>query len=140
VASFAFGEQVAAVDVNVARVAARLGRAPEKLLPPGRAAEFNQAAMELGATLCRARSADCGACPAAPWCPSAGCVRAPAPAPGARVPFAQTDRWLRGRVVAALAAGEPLPAGVEAARLERALAGLARDGLVVRERGAVRLP
>ncbi|MFP5380240.1 MAG: hypothetical protein ACLGHP_10935 [Vicinamibacteria bacterium] len=33
VASFAFGERVAAVDTNVRRVAARLGREPARLLP-----------------------------------------------------------------------------------------------------------
>jgi A/G-specific adenine glycosylase len=56
------------------------------------------------------------------------------------VRFEQTDRFVRGRVVAALVAGEGLPVGIEPARLERALAGLARDGLVVREGAAVRLP
>jgi A/G-specific adenine glycosylase len=54
--------------------------------------------------------------------------------------FEDTDRWARGRIVAALVAREPLPA-LEAERLERALAGLERDGLVVREGGGrVRLP
>jgi endonuclease III len=53
VAAFAFGEPVAAVDVNVARVAARLGRGtPEELLPAERAADCNQATMELGALVC----------------------------------------------------------------------------------------
>jgi hypothetical protein len=43
--------------------------------------------------------------------------------------------------VAALAAGEALPADVPAARLVDALAGLERDGLVVRGAdGAPRLP
>src|SRR5436190_16230224 len=51
VASFAFGAEVAAVDTNVRRVCARLGRgSPDALLAPGRAADWNQAAMELGAT------------------------------------------------------------------------------------------
>jgi A/G-specific adenine glycosylase len=56
------------------------------------------------------------------------------------VRFEDTDRYVRGRVVAALVAGEQLPDGFEPLRLERALAGLERDGLVVREAGAVRLP
>ncbi len=48
---------------------------------------------------------------------------------------------MRGRVVAALAAGDGLPAGVAPERLERALAGLERDGLVVRDvQGRVSLP
>jgi A/G-specific adenine glycosylase len=68
VGSFAFGEQVAAVDTNARRVAARLGRGtPDELLPPGRAAEFNQATMELGASVCTARAARCGECPVRAW-------------------------------------------------------------------------
>src|SRR3954470_16171800 len=60
VASFAFGAEVAAVDTNVRRVASRLGHgSPEALLAPGRAAEWNQAAMELGATVCTARAPRC---------------------------------------------------------------------------------
>src|SRR3954465_3715491 len=60
VASFAFGAQVAAVDTNAMRVAERLGRGtPEALLAPGRAAEWNQAAMELGARVCTARRPRC---------------------------------------------------------------------------------
>jgi A/G-specific adenine glycosylase len=132
VASFAFGAQVAAVDTNARRVAERLGRTPERLLPPGRAAEWNQAAMELGATVCTARTPRCGECPLAPWCASPG--RAPArPARRARAErFEDSNRWVRGRVVAALAAGEGLPGGIAPERLDRALAGLERDGIVRR--------
>ncbi len=136
VASFAFGEAVAAVDVNVARVAARLGAGtPQALLPAGRAAEWNQAMMELGATTCRARSAACSGCPLAPWCASAGRVQiaAPAPAGTGRPRFEETNRWVRGRVVAALAAGEGLPRHIPADRLAAALEGLVRDGLVNRD-------
>lgn len=132
VASFAFGEAIAAVDVNVARVAARLGsRPPAELLPAGAAATWNQAMMELGATVCRARRADCDACPVATWCASRGAVAVvPRTAPKER--FEDSNRWVRGRVVAALAAGEPVPGDIPAERLEPALAGLERDGVVVR--------
>jgi A/G-specific adenine glycosylase len=135
VAAFAFGEQVAAVDTNVARVAARIGRgAPADLLPPGAAADWNQAMMELGATVCRARSARCGTCPAAAWCAAGGRrteEATPRRSPAA-VRFEQTNRFVRGRILAALAAGDPLPAGIAPDRLERALQGLLRDGLVSR--------
>jgi A/G-specific adenine glycosylase len=152
VASFAFDAQAAAVDTNVRRVIERLDRrrrrAPElarraaSIVPEGRAADWNQALMELGATVCTARVPACEGCPAAS-CRTRG--REPIAAPTARssaerVRFEQTDRFVRGRVVAALVAGEGLPVGIEPARLERALAGLARDGLVVREGAAVRLP
>jgi A/G-specific adenine glycosylase len=142
VASFAFGEQVPAADTNVARVAGRLGRTPQELLPDGEAATWNQAAMELGAMVCGARRVACDVCPAEPWCPSAGqVVVAPRAAKGSRPRFEDTDRFARGRVVAALAAGSPLPADLGAERLDRALVALSRDGLVVRDAdGTVRLP
>jgi A/G-specific adenine glycosylase len=138
VGSFAFGRQEVAVDVNVARVLARVG-AP--LAPPaGRAADFNQAMMELGATVCRARSARCPACPLAAGCASAGRPVAPAPPQRARRPrFEDTNRWVRGRVVAALAAGGPLPPDIAAQRLEPALEGLVRDGLIRRSGGTYAL-
>jgi len=133
VGSFAFGRQEVAVDTNARRVFARAGTlAP----PPGEAATFNQATMELGATVCTARRPRCGVCPlACGWTADA----APLPARRPRVRFEDTDRYLRGRVVAALAAGEPLPA-VDPERLGRALDGLERDGLVVRDAGHPRLP
>jgi A/G-specific adenine glycosylase len=131
VGSFAFGAQVAAVDTNARRVAERLGRgAPDALLPAGRAAEWNQAAMELGATVCTARAPRCGACPVAAWCAAAGEPVVLARGRGAGERFEDTNRWVRGRVVAALAAGEGLPRDVAPDRLERAVAGLVRDGLV----------
>jgi A/G-specific adenine glycosylase len=140
VASFAFGAQVAAVDTNTRRVAERLGRgAPAALLAPGRAAEWNQAAMELGATVCTARAPRCGRCPVASWCVSAGRPVAPRFSPRAAERFEDTNRWVRGRVVAALAAGEGLPADIAPERLERAVAGLLHDGLVRRVEGGLAL-
>jgi A/G-specific adenine glycosylase len=146
VSSFAWDVQVAAVDTNVRRVLERrdgvvrsareLALRAAALLPDGRAAMFNQAMMELGAMVCRPRVPVCGECPVA-----AGC-HGPRPATGSpkpRVRFEDTDRWARGRVVAALLAGEEPP--VSGARLERALSGLERDGLIVRRPdGSAELP
>ena len=142
VASFAWDAAAPAVDVNVRRVIERwdgrtltprpLADRAAALLPAGRAADWNQAMMELGATVCTARAARCGSCPVAAWCASAD---APAPAPARTAPrarFEDTDRYARGRIVAALLAGADLPA-LEPVRLERALAGLVRDGLIVRD-------
>ena len=111
------------------------------LLPAERAADWNQAMMELGATVCTARAPRCAGCPVAPWCASAGAVAAPAPARrGSRPRFEDTDRWARGRVVAALLAGEPLPP-LAPERRARVLSGLARDGLIVLDAaGAPGLP
>lgn len=84
VASIAFGVRAPVVDGNVARVLARCfgiaadfksnaGRATfwslaESLLPARRCGDFNQAVMELGATVCRPRSPVCDACPLARRC------------------------------------------------------------------------
>jgi A/G-specific adenine glycosylase len=141
VASFCFGEAVAVVDTNVRRVASRLEIEPATLLAAHRHAAWNQAAMELGALFCTARSPRCQPCPAARWCPSHGQVTtSPRAAKAKRERFEDSDRWLRGRIVAALAAGDALPDGIEPLRLERALAALARDGLVVRDGARTALP
>lgn len=139
VASFAWDAQCAAVDVNARRVIERWDgrrRSPKQLaaraaelLPPGRAAIWNQAIMELGATVCTARAPRCGACPVADRC--AG----PDPRPARSAPrqrFEDTDRYARGRILAALLHGRELPA-LDPDRVERALSGLARDGLIVRD-------
>ncbi len=60
-------------------------------------------------------------------------------APATRERFEDSTRWVRGRIVAALAAGDGLPDGIGPERLEPALAGLVRDGLVVVEPAGARL-
>jgi len=134
VGSFAFGRQEVALDTNARRVFARLGAplAP----PPGRAADFNQATMELGATVCTARAPRCGRCPLRAGCAGPG---EPAPPSRGRERFEESNRWVRGRVVAALAAGEGLPHGIAADRLQPALQGLLRDGLIRRVAGGYAL-
>jgi A/G-specific adenine glycosylase len=131
VASFAFGAAVLAVDVNVRRV---LGRSEIVVGEP--TPELNQALMELGATVCTARAPRCSAWPVAEGCAGPG---APTGRAAGRPRFEDTDRFVRGRVVAALAAGEPLP-DVDASRLQRALHGLERDGLIERSEGRFWLP
>ena len=63
-ANFAFGEDVLPRDVNVERVERRTG-----VSFGGRAA---QALMDLGATICLARTPRCAVCPLASACPSRG--------------------------------------------------------------------
>src|SRR4051794_27028125 len=108
VGAFAFGRDELPVDTNVRRVLQRTGFAPDRTPP-----ELGQALMELGATVCRAREAACGACPVAGACASAGVVEiAPRGRPGdgvRRERFEDSNRWVRGRVVEALAAGPQLP-------------------------------
>ena len=125
--AFAFGRDVVAVDTNARRLFARLGVA---LAPtPGAAAVFNQATIELGARICTARAPRCGECPLRLRCDGPG-VEVVKPRRKAQR-FEDTNRFVRGRVIAALASGTPLP-DVGPARLEAALSGLERDGLVAR--------
>ncbi len=85
VASIAFGVPVAVVDGNVERVISRLLAASagsaaskpdywalaESLLARRRPGDWNQAMMELGATMCLPRQPQCGACPLKRWCKAA---------------------------------------------------------------------
>ncbi|HEX5622386.1 MAG TPA: A/G-specific adenine glycosylase, partial [Solirubrobacteraceae bacterium] len=147
--SFAWDRQEPAVDTNVRRVFERrdgVARGPAALtvrarevMPAGRAATFNQAMMELGATVCRPRAPICGDCPVREGCAARDQRVSPRGMARRRAPrFEDTDRWARGRVVAALVNGEPVPAGE---RFERVLAGLERDGLITRAAdGAPALP
>ncbi len=152
VGSFAWDRDEPALDTNARRVIERfdaasyapvaLARRAAELLPAGRGADFNQAMMELGATVCRPRAPSCGDCPVREGCATRA-AGGPAPAPRRRGAerFEDSDRWARGRIVAALLDGSPLPANLTAERRERALAALERDGLVVRQRdGSVALP
>jgi A/G-specific adenine glycosylase len=74
IAAIAFGERAAAVDTNVQRVIARLHglERPDKkeiahlalrMTPEDRPADFVQAMMDLGATICRPKNPRCGECP-----------------------------------------------------------------------------
>ena len=61
--------------------------------------------------------------------------------PPRRPRFEDTDRWARGRILAALLAGDEPPPAIDGERRERVLAGLERDGLIVRAAdGSARLP
>ncbi|HMJ32854.1 MAG TPA: A/G-specific adenine glycosylase [Baekduia sp.] len=139
VGAFAFGRDELPVDTNVARVLERTGWTPAHTPP-----ELGQAVMELGAVVCRAREAACPVCPVASGCASAGAVVVgPRGRPGdgtRRERFEDSNRWVRGRVVEALAAGADLPAGIELERLELAIEGLVRDGLVERGADGLSLP
>jgi A/G-specific adenine glycosylase len=79
IASIAFGQDAVALDGNLRRVLCRifgidddpgrpntqrqLERMALAMLPPGRAGDFNQALMDLGATVCTPSSPSCLICP-----------------------------------------------------------------------------
>jgi len=78
IASIAFAEPVAVVDGNVERVFERfiginlttgqIRQHAQALLANSRPGDFNQAMMELGATVCVPREPRCPMCPVRKWC------------------------------------------------------------------------
>jgi A/G-specific adenine glycosylase len=82
--SMAFGQDEPAVDANAVRVVTRLFDVDEpparssvkariesmarEIIPPGKAAEINQALMDLGSLICRPKSPLCESCPLAEEC------------------------------------------------------------------------
>lgn len=82
ISSIAFDEPVAVVDGNVERVLQRvtgeflagepLWQKAQEVLSPSRAGDFNQAMMELGATVCLPRQPKCLLCPVSSLCTTRG--------------------------------------------------------------------
>jgi A/G-specific adenine glycosylase len=167
VLTFAFGDDVGVVDTNAGRVLSRAvaGRPlrsveaqamVDAMVPAGRGWEFNQALLDLGATICVSRTPACGACPIRRRCrwATAG-FRSPDPATGSagvstpQSTFAGSDRQGRGRLIDALRRGPVVSAQVPGAmgwpdqseRVERVLAALVAEGMVVLlPSGVVALP
>ena len=89
IASMAFGQPTAAIDGNLLRVLSRCFCIPwqagdtasmkevkslaDSLLPPERAGDFNEAMMDLGATICTPRKPDCQSCPFCSTCRARRC-------------------------------------------------------------------
>ncbi len=121
-ACFALGQEVAVIDTNVRRVLGRVFYGPEgapekelagiaqQALPVGESWSWNQALMDLGATVCTARRPTCLLCPVRSDCKAAGSFLAPngavaetrAPYKTKPEKFEGSSRYYRGRVVAHL--------------------------------------
>jgi A/G-specific adenine glycosylase len=155
IACFAYGQRVPVVDTNVRRVVARAvhGRADaaassssprdladvDALLPNSDdAPSFSVAMMELGATVCTARSPRCGSCPLS-VCAWRSAGHPVASAPTRRVQrYAGTDRQVRGRLLDVLRDNDFPVSRAEldvawlsdTAQRDRALDSLLVDGLV----------
>ncbi len=156
VLAFAFERDVAVLDINARRALSRaLGRPASQddadaLVPAGAGWAWNQAVLDLGATVCRSRPG-CGECPLAGSC---AWHRSGRPAPDPWRPgrpqssFEGSERQGRGRLVAALrvgpvgwtevawAAGWPR----DEARALAVARRLVAEGLAVAERRWLRLP
>ena len=156
VACFAFGQDEAFADVNIARVLGRFERGAAvtlreaerldaSLLPPGDGARWHHALMDLGATVCTARAPRCAECPLESLCLARESGVVPT-APRHRAAFATSDRRVRGRILAALReapdglAATALRARIEDDRVPRLIATLAAEGLVERVGRRVMLP
>ncbi len=163
VRAFAFGRRSLVLDVNVRRVLARIDGGAEHptrsetaaerrrawhWVPDGDrdAATWSAAAMELGATICTARSPRCNDCPVAQRCTWLALGR-PAWEGPPRVTQAWdgTDRQCRGRIMSALrAATAPVPLAdvvwADDDQLLSCAASLVDDGLAQRVGSSLTLP
>jgi A/G-specific adenine glycosylase len=145
IACFAFKKQVAMVDTNIHRVLHRIFLGldlsepwltndqrltfAEQVLPDGKAYDWNQALMDLGATTCTSANPQCSRCPVQDVCktyaemsqyslfPSGTVMRqlrkvAEKKATYQKQPFTSTNRYFRGRIVdylCSLPAGQRVP-------------------------------
>lgn len=166
VLAFAHEHDHGIVDTNAARILARAvagerlttARAQalaDALVPRGDAWAWNQAMLDLGATVCVARVPRCAACPLAADCawrtrgdPAHDPALGSAGTTARQSRFEGSDRQGRGRLIAAMTAG-PISTDDVAAlagwptdpeRAERVLAALVEDGLVERDGHLLRLP
>ena len=132
IACFAYHQQVATVDTNIYRVLHRIffgleHPAPristgemftfaEQVLPPGEAFNWNQALMDLGATICTSANPQCASCLLQEQCQAYKDMSQYSLFPGGTVlrqlrkvaepkasyetqPFTSTSRYFRGRIV-----------------------------------------
>jgi A/G-specific adenine glycosylase len=157
VLAFALGADVGVLDTNAARVHARLAgvrldaktaqRNADEAVPAGRGWAWNQAVLDLGATVCTKRTVRCDVCPVARHCawhlaghPEPDPAEGSAGTSGRQSAFVGSDRQGRGRLVDALRAGPVAPDALAAtmgwpddeARAERVAITLVVDGLAER--------
>jgi A/G-specific adenine glycosylase len=167
VLAFAFERDHGVLDTNAARFLARAvagrrlaptaaQRLADGLVPPGGAWAWNQAVLDLGATVCVKRRPRCHDCPLEDVCAwrAAGGPDGPDPADGTagasgrQAPFAGSDRQGRGRLVAALRTGPLHPDRIpdvtgwddDPARAHRIADALVADGLAEYADGVLALP
>ena len=166
VLAFAANADVGVLDTNAARVHARLAghrlgareaqARADDAVPGGHGWAWNQAILDLGATVCTKRVARCDACPVADGCAWHLAGRPPpdpadgsAGTSGRQSTFAGSDRQGRGRLVDALRLGPVEPCDLAATmgwpddpgRAERVAATLVVDGLAkVTNGGSLALP
>jgi A/G-specific adenine glycosylase len=168
VMAFAFEADVAVVDTNTARLMARwnnrqldrkaVQQAADDAVPPGEGWAWNQAMLDLGATICTLRNPRCRQCPVRDMCayqiyrqgdgsdidPAVGTA-------GVSVPqstFVGSNRQIRGRILKAAAAmaipidevGHTVGIAEDAERVNKLVRSLLEEGLLELANGLLRLP
>lgn len=145
VRAFADGVPVAAIDVNLRRVLSRwhgevlsvgeahgTGAATIDTTRPG---DWNQAMMDLGATICRPRSPRCGGCAVTDWCADPTIIISA----GRQSRFEGSVREARAAVLKHLAAGHRTSSsivaatGLDPATLDEAIRALVSEAAVRRD-------
>lgn len=140
IASIAFGVDVPAVDTNLKRVLSRWYGEPltgksldefalETFAPP--AGSWNQAVMDLGATVCRPKNPACGVCPVSEWCADPTVYEPPARQSG----FRGSRRELRGALVRAALSNRDLRSAGRSlnrsdAEIDETITDLRTEGLI----------
>jgi A/G-specific adenine glycosylase len=166
VLAFAHERDHGVVDTNAARFLARAvagrrlrPREAQELadaqVPPGEGWAWNQAVLDLGATVCVKRAPRCDACPIRAWCawtlagqPDPDPADGSAGTSGRQSTFEGSDRQGRGRLVQALRTGPVAVHRLEDVvgwtddpeRAHRVADGLVRDGLAEYVDGQLTLP
>jgi len=163
--SFAFEVDVAVVDVNVKRVLCRYAgeylsnkesqNIADKNLPLNDGWRWNQAMIELGATICTSRKVNCTTCPLRKACAWSKNLEDSDPAlnpkqsPRESKPFQGSDRQGRGRFIEKLRERNVVSKEIgiimgwpeDPTRCKKVLKGLIDDGLVVeKNKGEFSLP
>jgi A/G-specific adenine glycosylase len=105
IASISFAEPIAVVDGNVERVLQRfvginlttpqIWQHAQALLVASRPGDFNQAMMELGATVCVPREPRCPMCPVGKWCATEQSMERRASPPG---PATHSNRQIKKEI------------------------------------------
>lgn len=177
--AFAYDFPDAAIDTNLRRVVhrlvfgvelpmqisrAKLDEQVRSMVPPDQGHDWNSALMDLGATLCTARAPQCRMCPLATVCAAAPvdaaelerlrCKYSRPQSIQNAVPFEQSTRYARGRIIDRLRALAPqhaisfldlhhelcsIEAITQQSQLEIVLQALERDGLIEENRHRYRL-
>ena len=161
--AFSFEKDVAVVDVNVKRVLSRFeGRTlsmkeaqsiADQNLPTGEGWRWNQAMIEIGATICTARKTKCDKCPLKETCTWTKNQAATDPAISVKSKkletFEGSDRQGRGKLISALRNEPIMEKDVpqilgwpnDHKRCKRVLEKLEKDGLIViADSGKISLP